>query len=866
MSKSRLLPVLLCAGIAAQAQQTKPADSTSRAARDTSIEEMKQGVLDNIPVITLDENDMGDAGTQNISSILTAGRDPYFNATSFNFSAARFRVRGLENDYFSTYMNGVPMDNLDNGFAPYGLWGGLNDVMRNRDVEYGLHPNTFAYGDIGSNTNIDVRASKQRAQTSVNYSLANRNYTHRVLLTHGTGLSKRGWAFVGSVSARWADEGYVPGTYYKSFSYFAGVDKRINQRHLLSLVAFGAPTENGRGGSATQEAMDLAGTPYYNPNWGYQNGVKRNASVGKTNQPVFIFTHDFRIKNNMSLLTGAAYSFGDRSVTALDWYNAPDPRPDYYRNLPSYLDRFASVIDPVQAAAVRNAWTSDENVRQINWQRLYDVNRASWDTIRAVDGKSGNDIAGRRSRYVLQDRIINTKRLNVSSTFNARIGNHVDFTTGMTVQVQRNHYYQQLADLLGGDFYVDLNQFAERAYPNNTSVNQNNLNAPNRLVHVGDQYGYDYNINMRQISNWIQGVFKFAKVDLFAAGQISATNFQREGFVRSGLFPNNSFGKGKDNDFLNYGVKGGVTYKFNGRNYIYANGSYQTRAPYFDNVYISPRTRNTQQDNVESEEIKTAEAAYIHTAPRLKVRIGGFYTHMDHQMEVMSYYDDLVQNFVNVAMNGISREMFGGEFGAEYTIGYGLSVNAAAAIGRYYYDSNPMAVITADNTAEVLGSRQTYIKNFRLPTPQEAYSLGATYRSPRYWFVSLTGNYFNQSYLTINPLRRTWDALQNATSKADYDRIFDQTQFDNQYTLDFFFGYTKRLSRSFNLHGKPTTFVFNAGVNNLTNNRSIVTGGYEQLRFDGTAGVDNSLRVDKFPPKLYYAYGVNFFTSVGIRF
>ncbi|GAB4091077.1 TonB-dependent receptor [Flaviaesturariibacter terrae] len=866
MSKSRLLPVLLFAGIAAQAQQTKPADSTTRASRDTTIEEMKQGVLDNIPVITLDENDMGDAGTQNISSILTAGRDPYFNAASYNFSATRFRIRGLESDNFSTYMNGVPMDNLDNGFAPYGLWGGLNDVMRNRDVEYGLRPNTFAYGDIGSNTNIDVRASKQRAQTSVNYALANRNYTHRVMLTHGTGLSKRGWAFVGSLSARWADEGYVPGTWYKSFSYFAAIDKRINARHLLSLAAFGAPTENARGGSSTQEAMDLAGSPYYNPNWGYQNGVKRNASVAKTNQPVFVLTHDFRIRNNMSLLTGAGFSFGDRSVTALDWYNAPDPRPDYYRNLPSYLDRFASVIDPVQAAAVRDAWMNDVNVRQINWQRLYDVNRSSYDTIRNADGKSGNNVAGLRSRYVLQDRVINTQRLNLNTTFNARIGNHVDFTAGLTFQTQRNHYSQKVADLLGGDFYVDLNQFAERAYPNDPLVNQNNLDAPNRIVRVGDKYGYDYNINLNQGTAWTQGVFKFTKVDFFAAAQYSHTSFQREGFVRSGLFPTSSAGKGQLNEFDNYALKGGVTYKINGRNYIYVNGSYLTRAPYFDNVYISPRTRHTQQDNVQSEEIQTVEGAYIHTAPKLKVRIGGYYTNMDKQMDVMSYYDDLVQNFVNVAMNGVSRKLFGAELGAEYNIGYGVTVNAAAAIGRYYYDSNPMAVITADNTAEVLGARQTYIKNFRLPTPQEAYSLGATYRSPRYWFVSLTGAYFNQSYLAINPLRRTWDALQNAGTKAEYDRIFDQTQFENQFTLDFFFGYTKRLARAFNLRGKPTTFVFNAGVNNLTNNRNIISGGFEQLRFDGTAGVDNSLRVDKFPPKLFYAYGVNFFTSVGIRF
>jgi hypothetical protein len=510
---------------------------------------------------------------------------------------------------------------------------------------------------------------------------------------------------------------------------------------------------------------------------------------------------------------------------------------------------------------------NDVNVRQINWQRLYDANRGSYMTINNADGVSGKTLSGLRSRYVIQDRIINTERLNLNSTFNARVSDHFDFTGGLTFQQQKNHYYQKLNDLLGGEFYMDLNQFAERDFPTDPAANQNDVNNPNRIVRVGDKYGYNYNINLMQAAAWAQGVFKFNKVDLFAAGQYGYTSFQREGFVRSGLFPNDSYGKGQKNEFNPYAVKGGVTYKFNGRNYVYVNGAYQQRAPYFDNVYVSPRTRHTQQANVQMEEIQTVEGAYIHTAPKLKLRVGGYYTHMDKQVDVMSYFDDVLGNFVNLAMSGVSRQLFGAELGAEYNIGYGVSVNAAAAVGRYYYDSNPTATITADNNAQVLASRQIYLKNFRLPTPQEAYSLGATYRSPKYWFMSLTGNYFNQSYLSVNPMRRTWEALKNAApGSADYDRIFDQTQFDNQFTMDFFFGWTKRLPRSYNVKGKPVTAVFNVGISNLTNNRSMLTGGFEQLRFDGTAGVDNTVNIDKFPPKLFYAYGINYFVSAGIRF
>jgi len=863
MLKNKLLLLFCCISLAAGAQ----VDSTAK--KDTSIiDEVKDGVLDNIPTVSLDDNDLGDGGNQNISSLLTAGRDPFYSAASFNFSSVRFRIRGYDNDLFSTYMNGIPMDNLDNGFTPFGLWGGLNDVMRNRDVSWGLRYNTFTYGDIGSNTNIDSRASKQRAQTSISYAASNRNYNNRIMLTHSTGVSKKGWAFSFSGSRRWADEGYVPGTYYNGWGYFAAVDKRIGQKHLLSLTAFGAPTENGRQGAAVQEMMDLAGTHYYNPNWGYQNGQKRNASVGKTHQPVIILTHDYRLNNKTTLTTAAGFSFGNRSVTALDWYNAADPRPDYYRYLPSYTATWASSTDPSQGQQLYDLMKNDENYRQINWQRLYDVNRASVATIYNANGIAGNNVTGQRSRYIIEERIINTSRYNLNSVLNTKFGDHVDFTAGASYQQQNNHYFKKVDDLLGGQFYVNVNQFAERDFPVDNSANQFDLDNPNRILYQGDKFGYDYNLNISRAAAWAQGVFRFNKVDFFLAGNLSYTSFYREGNVRNGLFPDNSKGKGTTNTFTDYAAKGGVTYKIDGRNYIFVNGSYQTRAPYFENVYVSPRTRNSQQDNVTSETIQTAEAGYIMNAPKFKIRLGGYYTRFQDGMDVMSFYHDAYQNFVNYAISGIDKLHFGGEFGIEAKLTPTITLNAAAAVGRYYYDSKQLGVVTVDNSASVLGRQLIYAEDFRVPsTPMEAYSFGLNYRSPKFWFVSLTGNYFDQSYLSMNPLRRTWDALQFAAAGSEaYKTIFDQTKFDANYTVDFFGGYSWKLPKSWEVNKKSTFLVFNVGVNNILNNKDILTGGFEQLRYDAQLSSSDPVQVGKFPPKLFYAYGLNYFASMTLRF
>ena len=855
MLKIKLLLPALCFGTLLVAQPAKnPKDTLQRA--DSVLRDLKDNLLDNIPQISLDENDMGDGTSQNVSSVLTAGRDPFFNAASFNWSGARFRVRGYDNDNNGTFMNGIPMDNLDNGYTPFGLWGGLNNVMRNRDLNIGLRYNTFSFGDIASTTNIDTRASHQRKQTQFDYAITNRNYRHRWGFTHSTGLSKKGWAFTVSGSRRWADEGYVSGTYYDGYSYFLGIDKKLGRKHLLSLTAFGAPTESGRQGATVGETQTLTGDHYYNPNWGYQMGKKRNASVGKSHQPYIMLTDEFKISESTVLNIGAGYNFGERSTTALDWYNAPDPRPDYYRYLPSYI------TDSSLRAQAVDFYKNNPNALQIDWHHLYDVNRGSRETVNNANGIIGNSVTGNRSHYIVEERVIDTKRGNFNAVLNSRLSNHVDFTAGASMQQQKNHYFKRVDDLLGGDFYVNINQFGERGFPGDPNAGQWDLDNPNRILYAGDKFGYDYDMDIIKSALFMQSVFKFNKVDFYVAGEVSQTKFWRTGNVRTGLFPNNSKGKGETYQFDNYSVKGGVTYKINGRNYLYVNGLHQTKAPFFENAYIAPRTRNSVQDNLKSESIYSAEAGYVLNTPKVRMRVTGYFTNFDNQVNVMSFYHDEYANFVNYAISNIDKIHYGGEFGIEAKVLPNVTINAAANVGRYYYNSRQNAVVTLDNSAEILSQQTIYSKNFKVAgTPQEAYSFGVQYRSPNYWMVGLTANMFNEMNLEFNPLRRTFLAVDGVDYHGDnWYKIINQTEYKEQFTVDFFGTYSWKLPKSLGFK-KAHFLAFNVGVNNLLNNKDMITGGFEQLRFD----YENK-NVDKFPPKLFYAYGLNYFASVAYRF
>ncbi|WP_212005466.1 TonB-dependent receptor [Chitinophaga sp. HK235] len=804
--------------------------------------ELKEDIRSNIPVIVLDENDAdNNAGSsgQSISSILYGGRDPYYSGV-FNFNAARFKLRGYDASYFDTYINGAPVKNLTNGYTAWSLWGGLNDVMRSRITSIGLRPIDFAYGDIGGANYIDTRASKQSKELSVGYAQSNRNYNNRVMASWSTGLMSNGWAFSVAGSFRYAGQGYVDGTFYNGASYFASIDKKINKHHLLSFTTFGTPTVYGGQTAATQEMYDLAGSNFYNPSWGYQQGKKRSANYTSNFQPYFILNHEWTINNKSSLKTTGSYSFGDRTRTALDWYNAPDPRPDYYRNLPSYA------TDDATRQLLASIFTNDVNARQINWDNLYEVNRHS----------IGKD--GLRSRYILEDRITSTQKGNFNSVYNTLLDKNIEFTAGISYNVQQDHNFKRVNDLLGGDYYLNLNQFAERDFPGSSQMNQNDLDDPNRVLKKNDKFGYDYTLSLNEAKAFMQTVFKYNHFDFFLSGAYSSTSMWRTGNVRNGLYPDNSKGKSTVYTFINYAAKGGITWKIDGRNYLFANGSYATRAPFVESVFTSPRIRNTAQNDVRSEQIIDVEAGYVLNWEKLKLRLNGYYTNFKDGMDVLSYYDDSYQNFVNYALSNIGKEHYGMEIGLEAPLYKGLSIKAAANIGRYYYNTRQNAVVTVDNSATVLANETVYSKNYRIgQTPQEAYTVGLNYQGKKAWFVNLNVNYFDQMWVSMNPIRRTERATNGVEPGSDlWKSVLAQEQLPGQTTVDIFGGKTFRIKT-----GKiRSTLVFTAGVNNLLNNQKMITGGFEQLRFDYT-----DKNVNKFPAKYYYAYGLNYFASLALR-
>lgn len=812
-----------------------------------------------VPTVNLsdDESQNSSIGNNNVAGILTASRDVFVSNSSFTFGQARFNYRGYsQGGEYRVFINGIPMNELDNGQVYFNNWGGLNDMFRFGDNSYGLEPTTFSFGEVGGANNIDVIAARQRKQLRVSYSGSNRSYQHRVMATYTTGMLKGGWAFSFSGSWRGSPTSYYPGGFYDSWAYFFSASKKFGKKHLLSFVTFGVPVRRGKTSPTIKEAQDLAGSIYYNPTWGYQEGKVRNANTFSGYQPMYLLTYEWLINEKSSLNISTAFQWGTSGSSRLNWYNAPDPRPDYYRYLPSYQ------TDSALQQTMIDYYTNNPNALQIDWNHLYQVNYSNQDTIYNADNTPGNTVTGKRSLYVVESYKEDLKEFSFNAYYNASFGNHVHFTAGGLYQMQITRFYRQIDDLLGGDFFFDLNQFAEFDFAGNDTVNQNDLNNLNNVVREGEEYGYNYEMHQHNAQAWVQGRFTFKKVDFFAAAKVDINNYWRNGIYRNGLFPDNSEGESDKLLYVSPFVKAGLTYKLNGRNYFFVNGSWGLRAPSINHVFLNPQTRNTMLDNPSQQTVITAEGGYLLNSPKIKARAVGYISYALDGIKTMTFYHDEYRNFVNLTMQNIDIRSYGGEFALEGEIYRGLGMNGVVAIGRSQYIDRPTATTTLNNTTELLDEdRLVYLNNFNVANgPQWANTIGIFYNSPKYWFVKLNFNYFDWIWMDINPLRRTTLAVEGVEYDSQlYHDIIDQQRLPAIFTMDLFGGYSWKLDNTFKSMKKSMYLNFTASVSNLTNNQ-FYTSGFEQLRFDF-----EERNVNKFAPRYFTAYGINFFINVTFR-
>lgn len=817
----------------------------------------------NIPIFSTSGGDLeGDLEQQDVSSLLMSSRDVFTQFASFQFGAARYRMRGYLAENQSVMINGVNVNNLETGFSSWSNWGGLNDVTRYVENRFGVVANRYGFSGPGGYTNIDSKASSFKKGTRFSYASANRIFQHRVMLTHSTGMMQNGWAITVSASTRQGDaqrgpKMYSPGTYFNANAYYVSVDKRLNDKHLFTFTGFGAPIEQGRNTPSTMEAYELTGNKYYNPTWGYQNGKVRNSSVSKTHRPMLMLTHVFNPKEDTKLSTTVYYNFGKASSTWLAYNDYLNPRPNYYRYLPSY---YYGTGDTINGDILTDQWINNtDGIQQVKWDDLIAINKGNLYTLPSQAGTINTTQT--RGIYILQNRVEDMKNLGFNTVFNKRLKD-IFLSVGLNGNIYKDEKYLIAEDLLGADFWLDYDQFAENLGVDPMYI-QNNIDKPDNMIRKGDKFGYDYAIHIKRGEVWGQAEYTLKSLDVYVGLTVSGSQTYRDGYWANGKFPTSSKGKSESLNFLNYGFKAGATYKLSGRHYITLNGSYLTRTPESANMFISQTVRNDLVSGITAEEVMSADVNYIIRYPGLKLRLTYYNTQINNQTWVRSFYHDFYNNNVNLIMKNVDQNHQGVELGVEKTLFTSHVIQGALGYGRFVYTNRPtLEAWQYNNPDAIFKDRTTYLKNYNVGgSPQMVAGIGYKYNGKKFWFAGINFNYFDEIYIEPNPDRRTAEAVSGyydhvegyyTNDDESVKKIVGQEKLPSYFLVNLNGGKSFRIAKKYYLR-------FNLMVNNLLNNQKIVSYGFEQLRWEYKD-------VDKFPTRYSYMQGITYMAMVNFSF
>jgi len=416
---------------------------------------------------------------------------------------------------------------------------------------------------------------------------------------------------------------------------------------------------------------------------------------------------------------------------------------------------------------------------QLNWAYMYEANRINNRTVENADGIDGNTVSGKQARYIIEDRRYDSKELNGNITVTQVLGDNNVLRGGARYQSYKGHNFTAIDDLLGADYYLDIDKYADGIV--NPPSLQKDLERPNRTVREGDIFGYDFNSNITKPSVWLQNEFSSRLFGAYLGVEVSNTTFNRVGNMRNGYYPDNSLGKSDDHSFNNYMIKSGLTYKITGRAHAWASGLIGTRAPLFRNSFLNPRSNDLTVPLLENSKQKSAEVGLQYKSPSITLKGTGYFADIDDETDVVFFFSDT--DFV-------------------------LS------------DGQQLSGLTV------------YTNNFYVETsPQTAANVELKYSSPHFWFATLSFNYFDNRYLDFSMDRR----LESSTSEfvSGSQELRDATiqeKLPSNYVMDFF------AYKSFKWD--DYRMALSVSVNNILDNQDFVTGGYEQLRFDPTRGKD----------------------------
>lgn len=597
---------------------------------DIAIERETPVAFSNIPTIKIQE----ELAAQDIPMLLNSTPGAYATETGGGDGDARITIRGFNQRNIAVMLDGIPVNDMENGRVFWSNWFGLDLVTQTMQVQRGLGASKLSVPSVGGTINILTKGIDAKRGLSIKQELGNNGFL-RTTLGATTGRMENGWGVSMAASYKQGD-GWVDGNFTKGYFYYLRINKQLGQ-HLVSLQGFGAPQKHGQrpfsaeiGQVDSQYASEL-GVPgevneelnirdqgrRYNSHWGYLNGEVYNTRINYYHKPQISLRHSWQASEKVFWSNVAYLSIGSGGGTAREGVSIPldeNNQPDINK-----------AIEANQPTAFNPEGQSNTFIRA-------GVNNHFW--------------------YGL----LSTLKYDLNEDFS--------ISGGLDARSYEGDHHREIYDLLGGTSW-----------------------GPNKIG-VGDKFEYDYTGLVDQIGTFALIEYKKEKWASFLNLSVANSKYS---------YVDNFSGFELDAEsLLSSTIKLGATYKFNPSSSVFFNTGYLSKAQRYSNVII-PNWWTSEADaqianSFDNEKIQAVELGYNFKSPKFAANINTYYTQwqnkpLERLPTISEDPSDPESDRIPVNIPGIDALHAGIEIDFAYAATDKISIEGLASIGDWTWQS-----------------------------------------------------------------------------------------------------------------------------------------------------------------------------------
>lgn len=723
---------------------------------------------------------------------------------------ARINVRGFDQRNVGVMIDGVPVNDMENGAVYWSNWFGLDAITAQMQVQRGLGATKIAMPSIGGTINIITQGVGTKKGGTFKQEYATGNFL-RSSLSYNTGMTKSGWGLTFSGSYK-QGQGWVDGTPTQGYFGYAKISKRL-ENHLITLSAFAAPQKHG------QRSYNQA-IQYWDANRAGELGVPYDSTLILNDRGIRYNQHYGYITNE----DGQKEFLSER----LNFYNKPQVTLKDFWSVNDKLDISNLAYLSIGRGGGTSIFNSSAVLRDsnmtINWDQMVTEN-----TVNSLFGTPNIDpiysATEIKASQILLASMNNHFWLGYLGQFNYQYNKKVALSGGLDYRYYEGRHYQVITNLLGADYFVSTANFndANPMMRVGDKIAKNTFNADRSgIVQYAGLFGqveysgdaFNWFVNLSTIVNGYKGVDYFQRKALDLGDTVlrigALDTIVYNGVSYDASSPGLEYYSTAWKYIPGITLKSGVSYKLNKYQDIYCNLGYLNRTPQFSNV-IDNNT-NAFFGEIVNEIIYAAEGGYHYSNKHFGVNYNAYFTNWKNKpfpygVAVPDPNDPT--EFIRVNINGMDAIHTGQELDIAWDISPKLSFEFMVSYGNWIWNSSKTVFIPQYDSLEfTFDAKGVHVGD----AAQTAMSASLRYEPIKNGYIKIQGQFFDRYYANFDPF-----TLQGVNGGRDSWKI------PSYSLINVFAGYRyKKVS----IGGAITNLLNTTFISDATNNAN---GIYDQF-------------------------------------